>query len=90
MARVVIYTTSYCPYCTAAKALLRSKNAGFEEIATRKGLAKFGSPAGGSKIARHSLPATRVAAGSDCRVVRRPQRRRHSRIILMERLFDET
>ena len=32
MARVVIYTTSYCPYCTAAKALLRSKNAGFEEI----------------------------------------------------------
>jgi glutaredoxin 3 len=29
---VVIYTTSYCPYCTAAKALLRSKNAGFEEI----------------------------------------------------------
>jgi len=32
VARVVIYTTSYCPYCTAAKALLRSKNAGFEEI----------------------------------------------------------
>ena len=32
MARVVIYTTSYCPYCTAAKALLRSKNVRFEEI----------------------------------------------------------
>jgi glutaredoxin 3 len=32
MARLVIYTTSYCPYCTAAKALLRSKNARFEEI----------------------------------------------------------
>ena len=32
MARVVIYSTSYCPYCTAAKALLRSKNVVFEEI----------------------------------------------------------
>jgi GrxC family glutaredoxin len=32
MARVVIYTTSYCPYCMAAKALLRSKNVQFEEI----------------------------------------------------------
>jgi glutaredoxin 3 len=32
MARVVIYTTSYCPYCAAAKALLRSKNLQFEEI----------------------------------------------------------
>ena len=32
MARVVIYTTNYCPYCTRAKALLRSKNVKFEEI----------------------------------------------------------
>jgi glutaredoxin 3 len=32
MALVVIYTTNYCPYCTAAKALLRSKNVRFEEI----------------------------------------------------------
>lgn len=32
MARVVIYTTNYCPYCTGAKALLRSKNVAFEEI----------------------------------------------------------
>ena len=32
MAQVVIYTTSYCPYCTAAKALLRRKNVNFEEI----------------------------------------------------------
>ncbi|HWH76331.1 MAG TPA: glutaredoxin 3 [Candidatus Binatus sp.] len=32
MARVVIYTTSYCPYCTGAKALLRAKNVSFEEI----------------------------------------------------------
>lgn len=32
MTRVVIYTTRYCPYCTGAKALLRSKNIEFEEI----------------------------------------------------------
>jgi glutaredoxin 3 len=32
MSRVVIYTTSYCPYCSAAKALLRSKNVEFVEI----------------------------------------------------------
>jgi glutaredoxin 3 len=29
---VVIYTTNYCPYCTGAKALLRSKKVQFEEI----------------------------------------------------------
>lgn len=32
MARVEIYTTSYCPFCTRAKALLRSKGVAFEEI----------------------------------------------------------
>lgn len=32
MADVVIYTTSYCPYCTGAKALLRAKNIAFKEI----------------------------------------------------------
>ena len=32
MAKVVIYTTSYCPYCFGAKALLRSKNIEFDEI----------------------------------------------------------
>ena len=30
--RVVIYTTSYCPYCFRAKALLASKNVEFEEV----------------------------------------------------------
>jgi glutaredoxin 3 len=29
---VVIYTASYCPYCTQAKALLAQKNILFEEI----------------------------------------------------------
>jgi glutaredoxin 3 len=32
MTQVVIYTTNYCPYCTAAKALLRSKKVQFDEI----------------------------------------------------------
>jgi glutaredoxin 3 len=32
MAEVVIYTTSYCPYCMGAKALLQSKNVIFQEI----------------------------------------------------------
>ncbi len=32
MAQVIIYTTFYCPYCTAAKALLRAKRVKFEEI----------------------------------------------------------
>ncbi len=32
MAKVVIYTTNYCPYCFRAKALLRSKEVEFEEV----------------------------------------------------------
>lgn len=32
MARVEIYTTQSCPYCHAAKALLRKKGAAFSEI----------------------------------------------------------
>jgi glutaredoxin 3 len=32
VAKVEVYTTSYCPYCTRAKSLLRSKGVTFEEI----------------------------------------------------------
>jgi glutaredoxin 3 len=32
MPAVTIYTKAWCPYCDAAKDLLRSKNAAFEEI----------------------------------------------------------
>jgi glutaredoxin 3 len=32
MVHVRIYTTNYCPYCRAAKALFRAKNVLFEEI----------------------------------------------------------
>lgn len=31
-ADVVIYTTSYCPYCTRAKSLLSQKQAAFREV----------------------------------------------------------
>jgi len=32
MAKVEIYTTNYCPYCTKAKALLERKGVEFTEI----------------------------------------------------------
>lgn len=32
MARVVVYSTDYCPYCQAAKSLLRAKGVVFTEI----------------------------------------------------------
>lgn len=32
MAKVVVYSKSYCPYCDRAKNLLTSKNATYEEI----------------------------------------------------------
>ena len=32
MAKVIMYTTQYCPYCVRAKALLKSKGVDFEEI----------------------------------------------------------
>ena len=32
MARVILYTTAYCPFCVRAKALLDQKRAAYEEI----------------------------------------------------------
>ena len=32
MSKVLIYTGPSCPYCVAAKALLKNKNVSFEEI----------------------------------------------------------
>lgn len=32
MAKVQLYTTSFCPFCVRAKALLRGKGVAFEEI----------------------------------------------------------
>ncbi len=44
MPPVVIYTTPYCPYCTQAKNLLKSKGVAFEEI-----------DVGGSREAREAM-----------------------------------
>lgn len=32
MAKVVVYTTNYCPYCVKVKQLLRNKGVEFQEI----------------------------------------------------------
>lgn len=32
MARIVIYSSDYCPYCSAAKRLLAKKGVAYEEI----------------------------------------------------------
>jgi glutaredoxin 3 len=32
VAKVEVYTTTYCPYCSRAKSLLKSKGVAFEEI----------------------------------------------------------
>jgi glutaredoxin 3 len=32
MPEVIVYSSDYCPYCTRAKQLLKSKNVAFEEI----------------------------------------------------------
>ena len=32
VAKVEVYTTTYCPFCTRAKSLLKSKNIAFVEI----------------------------------------------------------
>ncbi len=44
MAHIVIYTTPTCPYCIAAKALLKRKGADFEEISVA------GDPAGRARM----------------------------------------
>lgn len=50
MPAIVIYTKSFCPYCDAAKALLKRKGAAFEEISVdgdRAGQAAMAEKAGG-------------------------------------------
>ena len=32
MAKIEVYTTPYCPYCVAAKKMLKKKNVEFKEI----------------------------------------------------------
>lgn len=55
MAEVVVYTTMFCPYCSGARKLLKSRGIAFEEIdvtlnaARRESMARM---AGG----RHTVP----------------------------------
>ena len=52
MPKVVIYTTSSCPYCIAAKRLLTQKGVSFEEIGVdgnAAGRAKMAERAGGRR-----------------------------------------
>jgi glutaredoxin 3 len=58
---IVIYTKSSCPYCHAAKDLLRRKGAKFEEISVdgdRAGQAAMAARAGG----RSSVPQIFIGA----------------------------
>jgi glutaredoxin 3 len=47
---IVIYTKTFCPYCDAAKALLKAKGAAFEEVSVdgdRAGQMAMAAKAGG-------------------------------------------
>ena len=41
MAKVVVYSKDYCPYCDRAKSLLKSKGVSFEEINLEGQMEKF-------------------------------------------------
>ena len=61
MPPIVIYTKSTCPYCLAAKDLLRRKGAAFEEISVDgdpKGQAAMAAKAGG----RSTVPQIFIGA----------------------------
>lgn len=61
MQPVTIYTTSTCPYCHAAKQLLRGKDVAFEEISVdgdSEGRARMTERAGG----RTSVPQIFIGA----------------------------
>jgi len=66
---IVIYTKSSCPYCHAAKDLLRAKGAKFEEISVdgdRAGQAAMAVKAGGrSSVPQIFIGATHVGGCDD-------------------------
>jgi len=66
---VVIYTKSFCPYCTAAKDLLTSKGAAFEEISVdgnRAGQAAMAVKANGrSTVPQIFIGSTHVGGCDD-------------------------
>jgi glutaredoxin 3 len=66
---VVIYTKAYCPYCSAAKDLLKSKGAAFEEISVdgdRAGQAAMAAKANGrSTVPQIFVGSTHVGGCDD-------------------------
>jgi glutaredoxin 3 len=68
MQPVTIYTKSTCPYCDAAKALLRKKNAPFEEISVdgdRAAQAAMAVKAGGRWTVPQIFIGDRPVGGCD-------------------------
>ena len=68
MQPVLIYTKSTCPYCHAAKALLRSKRATFEEISVdgdRAAQAAMAAKAGGRSTVPQIFIGDRHVGGCD-------------------------
>lgn len=69
MQPVTIYTTSTCPYCHAAKQLLRGKDVAFEEISVdgdREGRARMTERAGGrTSVPQIFIGATHVGGCDD-------------------------
>ena len=68
MPPIVIYTKSYCPYCHAAKDLLRAKGAKFEEISVdgdRAGQAAMAAKAGGRSSVPQIFIGERHVGGCD-------------------------
>jgi glutaredoxin 3 len=65
---VVIYTKATCPYCHAAKALLKKKGAAFEEIAVdgdRAGQAAMAERARGRSTVPQIFIGSRHVGGCD-------------------------
>lgn len=68
MAKIEVYTKSFCPYCTRAKMLLASKNIGFSEIDVtmdRAGFDAMAARAGGSRTVPQIFIDDRHVGGSD-------------------------
>ena len=68
MPPITIYTKASCPYCHAAKSLLRKKNAPFEEISVdgdRDAQAAMAAKAGGRWTVPQIFIGERHVGGSD-------------------------
>jgi glutaredoxin 3 len=68
MPPITIYTKTSCPYCHSAKALLRKKNAPFDEISVdgdRDAQAAMAAKAGGQWTVPQIFIGERHVGGSD-------------------------